>query len=97
MGSEAIGGVVAIAIGIAFAMFGVFYSRNEDWRLRAADTRRLEHWLSPAIRKGRMTVQEWNQRFADQQTLLMRRVGIPFALLFTALGLFLLIQGLISN
>jgi hypothetical protein len=97
MGSESVGGAAAIAIGAAFFMFGLIYSRNEDWRLRAAATRRLEHRLSPTNRQGKMTVQEWNQRFADQQKRLMRRVGIPFAIAFTALGMYLLIQGLISG
>jgi hypothetical protein len=97
MGSEAIGGAAAMVIGVAFLVFGIIYSRDEDWRLRAADTRQLEHWVSPVIRQGRMTVQEWNQRFADQQKRLMKRVGIPGALLFTALGLFLLVQGLVSS
>jgi hypothetical protein len=34
---------------------------------------------------------------ADQQKRLMKRVGIPFAITFTVLGLYILIQGLISN
>jgi hypothetical protein len=97
MGSEAIAGVGATAIGSLFLLISIFYSRNDEWRLRAAESRHLEHRFSPAIRKGEMTVEEWNKRFADQQRRLTNRVAIPFGVFFIVLGLYLLVQGLVSG
>ena len=96
-GSEVLGGALAMAFGGAFVLSLWRYSRNEDIRLRAAKNRELDRWLSPAIRRGKMTVQEWNQRFADHQRWLSRKVGIPGGLLFAAAGLALLVLGLASK
>jgi hypothetical protein len=96
-GSEVIAGVAAIAIGAVALTFSIIYSRNEEWRIRAAGRKHLEHRLSPGIREGQMTVDEWNQRYADQQKRLTRLVAIPVAVFFILFGLVFLVQGLVSS
>jgi hypothetical protein len=71
-------------IGVVFLIFGIKHSRDAHWRLRA-----LSH--------GRASEPEWIQHLADQQGWWLRWFGIPFALIWTAAGLFLLVQGLISR
>lgn len=97
MGPEILAGALMAALGVVLLIICVAYSRDEEWRLHAAETRRLEHWLSPAIRRGEMTVQEWNKRFADKQRRTVRRYFVPALLIWIAIGLFLLGQGLAST
>jgi len=93
-GSLITAGLAVASFGLVVLMILIRYGRDENWRLRVAEGRRLDKSLSPAVRHGKLTEAEWNERFARRQRTMVQKVLIPFVILWIGGGLTMLLLGL---
>jgi hypothetical protein len=84
-------GLTLWGLGLTAAL--VRYGRRDDVRERTARSRwRFDRRFDRRAR--RLGEEEWTRRYASSQKALVRWVGIPFAVLWTALAASLLVRGL---